>query len=79
MTGANLQKARVVRGHLSEDRQLRHGSGVHWEHQGGCVQRGGRGRGGREGAREREEEEEEEEVQILRGDLEQEPRGADYT
>lgn len=77
MTWANLQKARVIRGHLSEDRQLRHGSGVHWEHRGGCVQREGRGRGG-EREREREEEEEEE-VQILRGDLEQEPRGADYT
>lgn len=51
MTWANLQKARVIRGHLSEDRQLRHGSGVHWEHQGGCVQREGRGRG-----REREQE-----------------------
>jgi len=77
MTWANLQKARVIRGHLSEDRQLRHGSGVHWEHQGSCVQREGR-RGGGERARE-EEEEEEEEVQILHGDHEQEPRGADYT
>lgn len=73
MAWANLQKARVIRGHLSEDRQLRHGSGVHWEHRGSCVQREGRGRGGE---REREREEE---VQILRGDLEQEPRGADYT
>lgn len=53
MTWANLQKARVVRGHLSEDRQLRHGSGVHWEHRGSCVQREGRGRGGRESERER--------------------------
>lgn len=67
---ANLQKARVIRGHLSEDRQLRHGSGVHWEHRGSCVQREGRGR---------ESKREEEEVQILCGDLEQEPRGADYT
>lgn len=37
-----------------------------------------RERGGAEGGRESEREEEEE-VQILRGDLEQEPRGADYT
>lgn len=72
MTWVNLQKARVIRGHLSEDRQLRHGSGVHWEHRGSCVQREGRGRGGRESKRE-------EEVQIRRGDLEQEPTGADYT
>lgn len=42
-----------------------------------AAYREGGGGGGRE--REREEEEEEEEVQILRGDLEQEPRGADYT
>lgn len=38
-----------------------------------------RERGGGEKGRESEREEEEEEVQILRGDLEQEPRGADYT
>lgn len=68
VTWANLQEARVVRGHLSEDRQLRHGGGIHRGHQ-DCVQRVGRGG-----------EQREEEVQVLGGgDLEQEPRGADCT